>query len=90
MALLEAVVLLEMVRPCWRSCGFVGESVDLLEKVCQWKCALGFQKLKTGPPPLANPYVEHMVSSPAPCMPVFHRASRHVNNGLNINPVSQP
>jgi hypothetical protein len=63
--------------------------MSLLEEVCHWKCALRFQRPKPNPVALslflltADLNVELSATSPAPCLPVFHHASRHDDNRLN-------
>jgi hypothetical protein len=70
--------------------------VALLEEVCHWGWALRSQKLKPGP--VAHLFfllpshldVELSATSLAPCLPLWHHASLHDNNGLDLWTVSQP
>ena len=79
-----------------RRCSLVGVGVALLEEVCHWGWALRSQKLKPGP--VAHLFfllpshldVELSATSLAPCLPLWHHASRHDNNGLDLWTVSQP
>lgn len=60
-------------------CGLVGEIVSLGVWVV-------FQMLKPGPVALDLPAdvdVEHLATSPTPCLPACHHA-HYGNNGLNI------
>ena len=66
--------------------------VVLLEEVCHWGWALGFQKPTAGPVLLsqlpAHPYVELSVTSPVPCLPSCCHASCCDGNGLHLQTVS--
>ena len=62
-----------------KRCGLNGVGVALLEKVCDWGQALRFQCLIAGLL-LANPDVEISVTSPAPCLAMWHHASYYDNN----------
>lgn len=73
----QGVVLLERL----------GDLVSLEEfPHCGW--AMRSQMLKLGPMSLlmlpVNSEAEFLVPSSAPCLPVFHHASFHANNGQNL------
>ena len=92
MASIEGVALLEWAWPCWSGCG-LGVGVVLLKKVCHCEAetgALRFQKLKAVFPMPVDPDVELSATSPAPCLPTYHHAPHHDNNGLSSETISQP
>lgn len=63
--------------------------VALLDDVCHWGWALGFQKLKLGPVALSfllpgNLGLELSATSAALCLYLCYHASNHDDNGLSL------
>ena len=78
----SGIILLLVVWPSWRKC-VTGGRLWGLKCSSQTQCHSLFLLLM-------NPDVELSGTSPAPCLPVCHHASRYDNNRLNLQTITQP